>query len=145
MNMKASITKISILTAVAAIFCLIVPTAHSFDFAEYDPWYYQSTDQGYLFWIPDKVQHCWGSAILNEFGKKLNLPAKEITTPLLTLGIGFSYEVWQERTGIGFSQRDLLADMLGVVSSQFSSDDLIFYMDYSTHENIVRFNVKHLF
>ncbi len=137
--------KVSVFIAAVIVFWLFISPAHGFEFAAYDPWYYQSTEQGYTFWIPDKVQHSWGSAFLNELGKKLNLPAKRITTPLLTLGIGFGYEIWQERKGIGFSQRDFLADLLGVISSEFSSETLVLYMDYSAHDNIIMFNVKHLF
>jgi hypothetical protein len=137
--------KVGVIVAAAIIFWFSSPVVHGFELADYDPWYYQSTDQGIKFWVPDKAQHCWGSAILNELGKKLNLPGKKVTTPLMTLCAGFMYEVWQERQGIGFSGRDLLADALGIVSSEFSTKNLVFYMDYSSRDKIITFNVKHIF
>lgn len=121
------------------------PRASAFEVPENDSWYYQSDEQGYNYWLPDKVQHSWGSALLNELYKQLDLPAKKVTTPMVTLAAGFVWEVWQDGKGVGFSERDLVADALGIVTSEFSSKNLIFYMNYSTDNRVIMFNVIHSF
>jgi hypothetical protein len=44
-----------------AVFSLVLiglaGSAGAFDLTEYDPWYYQSNEQGYSFTLPDKAQH----------------------------------------------------------------------------------------
>lgn len=131
--------------AIVAVLCFSSPIVHGFELANSDPWYYHTDNQGLKFQIPDKAQHAWGSALLNELGKQLDLPAKRFTTPLVTLGAGFIYELWQEGERIGFSEKDLVADALGIVMSEFSSKNLIFYMDYSTTDRVIMFNVVHIF
>ncbi len=118
---------------------------YGFNPPENDPWYFQSDKLGVEFWVPDKAQHYWGSMLLNEVGKKLPLPAGKITSPVLSFSAGFFYEVWQENQGIGFSERDLAADALGVVSSQFSSDSIKMWMDYSTSDKIIMFKFRYCF
>lgn len=119
--------------------------SYGFNPPENDPWYFQSDKLGVEFWVPDKAQHYWGSLLLNEVGKRLPLPAGQITSPVLSFSAGFFYEVWQENQGIGFSERDLAADALGVLSSQFSGDSVKMWMDYSTTDKIIMFKFRFLF
>ena len=131
------------MTGMALLILVLFPsTPAAFDLPDYDPWYYRSNKQGYLFTIPDKAQHFYGSALLNEVGKRLPLPERNLTSPILAFAAGFMYEVWQERRGIGFSHRDLVANVLGVATSQFSSQSLKMWLDYSTTEKIITFNVS---
>lgn len=129
------------------IFLAVVGATKSYAFnpPENDPWYYQSDNHGIEFWVPDKAQHYWGSLLLNEVGKRLPLPASHITSPVLSFSAGFFYEVWQESQGIGFSKRDLAADALGVISSQFSGDAVKMWMDYSTTDKIIMFKFRYYF
>ena len=119
---------------------VVGPACFSFDLPDRDPWYYQSIEPGYAFVIPDKAQHYWGSALLNEIGKKLSLPEERYTGPALALTAGFLYEAWQSSKGIGFSPRDLAADALGVATSHFNSDSFSIWMDYSTREETIMMN-----
>lgn len=53
-----------------------------------DPWYYQDDDV-VEFWIPDKIQHYWGSYALTEiFSKKCG----KIPGALTTFTAGFLWE-----------------------------------------------------
>ena len=121
---------------------LVLPSpAVSFDLPSYDPWYYQSNEQGYSFAVPDKAQHYYGSALINEFNKRLPLPGIKVMGPVLSFTAGFMYEIWQEQKGIGFSQRDLFADAMGVAASHLSSENFVLWLDYSTHDQVLMFNV----
>jgi len=115
--------------------------AQAFDLPKFDPWYYQSHEQGYTFTIPDKAQHFYGSAMVNELSKQLPLPGIEILGPILSLTAGFMWETYQDQKGIGFSERDLAADAMGVAASQLSSEHLSFWLDYSTAEQVIMFKV----
>jgi hypothetical protein len=115
--------------------------AQGFDLPKYDPWYYQSHEQGYAFMIPDKAQHFYGSAMVNEFSKQLPLPGIDILGPILSLTAGFMWETYQDQKGIGFSQRDLAADAMGIAASQLSSEHMSFWLDYSTTEQVIMFKV----
>lgn len=133
-------------TGFMLLLCIMVilqlpSTGTAFELPNYDPWYYQSTQQGYAFAIPDKAQHFYGSAALNEFSKQLPLPGIKVMGPVITFTAGFMYEVWQDQRGIGFSERDLFADALGVAASQLSSEDFVIWLDYSTQEQVLLFNV----
>lgn len=125
----------------AIIVAFLAPASRAFDLPDRDPWYFQSDQAGYTFVIPDKAQHYWGSTFLNELGKRLPLPQKEVTSPALSFAAGFFYEVWQESQGVGFSPRDLVADALGVASSQFSSKSLTMWLDYSVSEKTIMINL----
>jgi len=124
----------SLLTLVTAI-----PVA-AFDLPNYDPWYSQSYTQGLEFMVPDKAQHFYGSALVNEFCKRLPLPEKGVAGPTLSVTIGFMWEVYQEKNGIGFSERDLIADVLGVAASQISSEHVVIWLDYSIQEKVIMLN-----
>lgn len=113
----------------------------AFDLPKYDPWFYQSHEQGYRFAIPDKAQHFYGSVAVNEFSKQLPLPGIEILGPILSLTAGFMWETYQDQKGIGFSERDFAADAMGVAASQLSSEHLSFWLDYSTTEQVIMFRV----
>ncbi len=120
------------------------PDSCAFELPNHDPWYYNSLENGYVFWIPDKVQHFYGSMFLVETGQRLGITDESLITPLLAFTAGFVYEVWQESQGVGFSQRDLVADALGVASTQLSSRDVKFWMDYSMTEKTLMFRVRKL-
>lgn len=127
-----------------AIMLVAASPARSFDLPDYDPWYYQSHGQGYLFLIPDKAQHFYGSAAVNECAKQLPLPGIRILGPVLSLTAGFMYEVYQDQKGIGFSERDMLADALGIAASQFSTEQLTIWLDYSPTQQVIMFRVAFL-
>lgn len=117
----------------------------AFELPKRDPWFFQSTEAGYNFWIPDKAQHYYGSMLVTETFKRLSLPAENVTVPALAFTAGFFWEVMQERKGAGFSRRDLFADALGVASSQFSSRTVKLWVDYSTNEGTITFNITKRF
>lgn len=119
--------------------------ASAFDLPKKDPWFFQSTEAGYIFSVPDKAQHYYGSMLLTSTFRRFSLPAQKFTVPVLALTAGFFWEVWQESKGIGFSNRDLIADALGVVTSNFSSKSMKMWVDYSTYEQTITFNVSKLF
>lgn len=125
-----------------ALVWAVATPARAFDLPRYDPWYYHSDEQGYRFAVPDKVQHFYGSAIVNEFSKQLPLPGIEVLGPILSLTAGFMWETYQDQKGIGFSERDLAADAMGVVASKFSSDRVSFWLDYSTTEQVIMFKLS---
>jgi uncharacterized protein YfiM (DUF2279 family) len=116
-------------------------SAPAFDVPKYDPWYYQSNEQGYLFMVPDKAQHFYGSALLNEINRRLILRGDDAAASLFTLTLGVMYEVYQDSQGIGFSKRDVVADVLGVAASQLSSKRVVLWLDYSTFEKVIMFKV----
>ena len=131
-------------TPIALLVLLVLLAAHpaqGFDLPKYDPWYYQSNEQGYRFTIPDKAQHFYGSALINEFSKQLPLPGIEILGPILSLTAGFMWETYQDQKGIGFSERDLAADAMGIVASQLSSEHMSLWLHYSTTEKVIMFKV----
>lgn len=120
-------------------------SASAFDLPKKDPWFFQSTEVGYIFSVPDKAQHYYGSMLLTSTFRRFPLPAEKVTVPILAFTAGFFWEVWQESRGIGFSNRDLFADALGVVTSTFSSQSTKMWIDYSTNEKTITFNVSRLF
>jgi hypothetical protein len=136
--------KVLVITILATVLLNAIPV-YGFELPGYDPWYYHSLDQGYTFWIPDKAQHYWGSVLMNEIGKRLPLPAAKTTSPILVFSAGFMYEVWQDRKGIGFSERDMVANALGVLTSKFSTPTFKMWMDYSTKNRVIIFNVGKMF
>ena len=93
---------------------------------EADPWYYQ-TDNVIEFWVPDKAQHFYGSQLMTEAG----------VNPLLVFVGGIFYELSQSE----FSERDVLANTLGIIAGQHR---FIMAVDYSTvrEEIILRIAVK---
>lgn len=82
--------------------------------AEADPWYYQ-TDESIEFWMPDKAQHFYGSQLMTEVG----------IHPVLVFASGVLFELWQNE----FSERDVLANTLGIIAGQHR---LRMAVDYST-------------
>lgn len=130
--------RVVILTLFGLFF--IAPAANSFELPNHDPWFYQSTEQGYLFMIPDKAQHAWGSMLLNNTFKELNLPAEKISAPLLSFAAGFFYEVYQENQGLGFSQRDLVSDVAGILASELTGDSTVMYISYESSTKIIMVN-----
>ncbi len=130
-----------IILATTLVVLLSGSEVHPFDLPNYDPWYYQCSEQGYAFTVPDKAQHFYGSAMLNEFNKRLPLPGIDVMGPVLSFAAGFMYEAWQDQRGAGFSQRDLFSDAMGVAASQLSSENVVIWLDYSAREQALVFNV----
>jgi len=115
-----------------------------------DPWYYQSNDKC-SFWIPDKAQHYYGSYLLNCINTEYLGKWKG---SIATLTLGFLWEVKDSKTAldttnggvIGFSYRDLIADGLGVLSSQINKrNDLKIWITYNTEKEFIMLNVCKLF
>ena len=102
------------------IFFLLAVTAKA------DPWYYQA-DDAVEFWMPDKAQHFYGSQIMTEAG----------VNPVLVFIGGIFYELSQPE----FSERDVLANTLGIIAGQHR---LQMAVDYSTEreEIILRITVS---
>ncbi len=114
----------------AALFLLILllpSPAASFDLPAIDPWYFQSDDD-WQFMVPDKAQHYYGSQLLVEMGLH----------PAAAFAAGLAYEVYQDETGIGFSYKDLIADAFGVLAGRVNSEKFYLFMNYSTHEKILK-------
>ena len=102
------------MTKLILIFFLLGATAQA------DPWYYQ-TDDVIEFWVPDKAQHFYGSQLMIEIG----------INPLLVFVSGIFYELSQSE----FSERDVLANILGIIAGQHK---VTMAVDYSTvREEIV--------
>lgn len=147
--MKHSLLKIVLtLLTFATVFSSCPDKAYGFNAPAYgDPWYFQSDDLGIMFVVPDKIQHYWGSYALSELGTKHFGP---ILGALMAFTAGFAWEVRDTykmtdptgQTVVGFSTRDLIANGLGVLSSQLSTDDIQFYADYSMQTKQVMFNVS---
>ena len=129
------------------VLLLLSPIAGAFDApACGDPWYYQSNDH-VAFWVPDKVQHYYGSFALSKIASDKLGPVKG---SLVAFALGFLWEVKDAKTSlgtanggvVGFSTRDLIADGLGVLSAQLNTDRIRFYTDYSVTDEQLKFNVS---
>ena len=96
------------------------------DTASYDPWYY--VDETYKFSVPDKFQHFWGSAALTE-----------ILGPMPALALGITKEIYDDKkTKVGFSSRDIVADILGVVSAKLTETDKVsLWLDWRPAEDVI--------
>ena len=96
------------------------------DTADYDPWYY--VDATYKFSVPDKFQHFWGSAALTE-----------ILGPMPALAFGISKEIYDDKkTKAGFSSRDIVADILGVVSAKLTETDKVsLWLDWRPEDDAI--------
>ena len=96
------------------------------DTASYDPWYY--VDATYKFSVPDKFQHFWGSAALTE-----------ILGPMPALAIGISKEIYDDKKAkAGFSSRDIVADILGVVSAKLTETDKVnLWLDWRPEDDAI--------
>ena len=94
--------------------------------ASYDPWYY--VDASYKFSVPDKFQHFWGSVALTE-----------ILGPMPALAIGISKEIYDDKKAkVGFSSRDIVADILGVVSAKLTETDKVsLWLDWRPQEDVI--------
>ena len=108
------------MTKLVLIFVLLTTVA------EADPWYYQ-TDDAVEFWMPDKAQHFYGSQLMTEAG----------VNPLLVFVGGIFYELSQPE----FSERDVLANTLGIIAGQHKFRMAV---DYSTvrEQIVLRIAVK---
>ena len=138
--MDKKITKASFFVSLLLMLTLLSAEAGGFDLPASDPWYYQSDDRGLAFMVPDKAQHYWGSRLLVAALDRLPLPAKSVTSPLLAFAAGLGYELWQESQGIGFSPRDLLANVLGIAGQRVGA--LATWVEYSIVEGTITFNVS---
>ncbi len=96
------------------------------DTADYDPWYY--VDASYKFSVPDKFQHFWGSAALTE-----------ILGPMPALALGISKEIYDDKkTKAGFSSRDIVADILGVISAKLTERNKVsLWLDWRPAEDVI--------
>jgi len=96
------------------------------DTANYDPWYY--VDATYKFSVPDKFQHFWGSAALTE-----------ILGPMPALALGITKEIYDDKkTKAGFSSRDIVADILGVVSAKLTETDKVsLWLDWRPEDDAI--------
>ena len=94
-------------------FLAMFPTSESnADEPAYDPWYYVHY-KTYKFSLPDKLQHFYGSAALGK-----------VVGPMPALALGLSKEVFDDQYAkVGFSVKDVVADMLGIMSSQLAQTD----------------------
>jgi hypothetical protein len=136
-DMKRLISAILILVATA---CFLPRSTDAFELPSHDPWYYQNDGSRY-FWIPDKAQHYWGSLLLGGLADRLPMTHNKWTVPVLAVGAGLMWEFYQDQQGLGFSERDLFADVLGVVSSQINGDDFVLWLRYSTEEDVILWNL----
>ena len=96
------------------------------DTAAYDPWLY--VDASYKFSVPDKFQHFWGSAALTE-----------IIGPMPALAIGISKEIYDDKkTKAGFSSRDIVADILGVISAKLTETEKVsLWLDWRPEDDAI--------
>ncbi len=96
----------------------------------YDPWYYVN-DAAYKFMVPDKFQHFYGSAILTE-----------IIGPMPALTFGVIKEVHDDNNAkVGFSIKDIAADMLGVMSAKFArSEKVTLWLDWDPGQETLVLN-----
>jgi hypothetical protein len=113
-----------------------------------DPWYYQSDDRGITFQVPDKAQHYYGSYILND----INTHYLGEWGPAVTFALGFLWEVKDSQTPwndgvVGFSYKDLLADALGILSSQLNREhsNIRMYLTYDKHREQITLHTSWLF
>ena len=114
--------------------CHIPASAGAFDPPTTDPWYCQS-DSDWRFLCPDKVQHFYGSQLLVDIGLH----------PVTAFMFGFIYEVYQAKTDIGFSYRDVIANSFGVLAGTVNGRAFYLFMDYSSREQILKLNVVLMF
>lgn len=105
-----------------------------------DPWYYQS-DTRLAFFVPDKVQHFWGSYALSRLAAIEN---GDIFGALAVLTLGAAWEIKDDQvSGVGFSYRDLIADGLGVVGSLVNRRSrLKMWVCYSTDREQITVNIS---
>ena len=138
--------KLHILNAI--LICLLTSNASAFDPPSYDPWYYQSNNQGLAFMVPDKAQHYWGSYGLNTIGQKY---LGNTVGSLTALTLGYLWEVKDSKTSlgtanggvVGFSYKDLIADYIGVASSLINKNSQVkMWLDYSTSDKEIMFNIS---
>ena len=96
-----------------------------------DPWYYVN-DKTYKFSAPDKFQHYYGSAILTE-----------IIGPMPALAFGVLKEVHDDSHSlVGFSFRDLTADVLGIMSAKFArTENIKLWLDWDPSQETLVLNL----
>lgn len=103
----------------------------------YDPWYYRDARDP-LFIVPDKAQHFYGSAALATVSQKII--GKEAGT-LLSVGAGLLWEINDNRTGAGFSWKDLTADCLGVLTARLApKSPVVCWLNYSDIKKQITIN-----
>ena len=92
----------------------------------YDPWYY--VDASYKLSVPDKFQHFWGSAALTE-----------ILGPMPALALGITKEIYDDKIAhVGFSTRDIVADIFGVVSAKLTeSEKVSLWLDWIPEDQAI--------
>lgn len=93
---------------------------------DYDPWYY--VDASYKFSVPDKFQHFWGSAALTE-----------ILGPMPALALGITKEIYDDKIAhVGFSSRDIIADILGIVSAKLTETEKVsLWLDWRPEDEVI--------
>ena len=124
-SVQATALKTSLFFGIVILVLTIAPAEETKAKApDYDPWYYVN-DAAYKFTVPDKFQHFYGSAILTE-----------IIGPMPALTFGVIKEVHDDSDAlVGFSMKDIAADMLGVMSAQFArSEKVTLWLDWDPGE-----------
>ena len=126
LSLHRIIRAFTFLTVFIFAMSLISAEESNADTASYDPWYY--VDATYKFSVPDKFQHFWGSAALTE-----------ILGPMPALAIGISKEIYDDKkTKVGFSSRDIVADILGVVSAKLTETDKVsLWLDWRPEDDAI--------
>jgi len=135
-------------TAIMAALLMLAPCAAAFDSPSCgDPWYYQTNDRGLTFMVPDKAQHYWGTRVLVEIAKPYMPDAMACA---LALAAGFAWEVKDSYTSlgtpgngsVGFSCRDLIADLLGAGGALIDNKDVMTWVNWSTTKETITFNAS---
>jgi len=126
LNLHRIIRAFAFLTVFVFVMALFSAEESKADTASYDPWYY--VDATYKFAVPDKFQHFWGSAALTE-----------ILGPMPALAIGISKEIYDDKkTRVGFSSRDIVADILGVVSAKLTETEKVsLWLDWRPEDKVI--------
>lgn len=117
------------------IFLSVVPTEDSrANEPLHDPWYYVDYHT-YKFSLPDKLQHFYGSAMLTE-----------VMGPMPALALGMTKEYYDDQyAGVGFSVKDIAADVLGIISAKFARTESVkMWLDWDPGQEtlVLRFGLR---
>ncbi|MCH9024922.1 MAG: hypothetical protein IH931_06270 [candidate division Zixibacteria bacterium] len=126
LSLHRIIRAFAFLTVFVFALSLISAEESNADTASYDPWYY--VDASYKFSVPDKFQHFWGSVALTE-----------ILGPMPALAIGIGKEIYDDKKiKVGFSSRDIVADILGVISAKLTETEKVsLWLDWRPEDDVI--------
>lgn len=97
------------------IFLILIPfSVSAFELGQNDKWYYEHQSEFGIKLLPDKMSHFYRSYLF-----------VQAVDPEIVAISNIFYELYDERRGVGFSIKDLIADTMGIISGKLFNGNVM--------------------